>query len=573
MNIRSKILAALGFLAAVSTVGGVFTYISAKQEQSDLAEVSGRFETSVSRSAGLAVLTKNLQINVIQVQQFLTDISATRGLDGLDDGAQEAAAQASEFQSNLAKAKELSKKLGTKEISRALDDAGAAFPNFYNTGKKMSEAYVRGGPAEGNKMMAQFDGDSEKLGDAMDKLTKLSEDTLDSSISEIQTGLGAVDGAARNLLLVTMIVGSISVLACIAIAALVQTDVLKPLQAVTDSMGQLAAGQLDIDLAAASRRDEIGAMAQALTVFKDGLRETERMRADQAQQKARMESDRQAATVKLANEFESAVGSVTRAVATAATKLRGSAESMSARAQLSTKQSTDANQVSAHVTESVSGVSQAAEQLTLAVQEISREIAQSTTLTGSAVEAANATTLKVNQLADAAQQINDVVEMISGIASQTNLLALNATIEAARAGEAGKGFAVVASEVKMLATQTAKATGDIGAEIANIQKVTRECVDAIKVISEKITQLSSVSGMIAAAVEEQTASTHEISRSVQEAARGSSEVSENIADVARATEATGASAREVLDAAADLSHQAELLNAQMASFLSGIRKG
>jgi methyl-accepting chemotaxis protein len=174
-------------------------------------------------------------------------------------------------------------------------------------------------------------------------------------------------------------------------------------------------------------------------------------------------------------------------------------------------------------------------------------------------------------LSKAATRIGDVVELINTIAGQTNLLALNATIEAARAGEAGRGFAVVASEVKALAEQTAKATGEIGQQIASIQSATHESVSAIQAISVTIERLSEISSTIAAAVEEQGAATQEISRSVQQAADGTREVSSNIADVQQGATHTGSASEKVLSAAKSLSAESNRLKLEVGKFLQSVR--
>jgi methyl-accepting chemotaxis protein len=188
-----------------------------------------------------------------------------------------------------------------------------------------------------------------------------------------------------------------------------------------------------------------------------------------------------------------------------------------------------------------------------------------------AVEQAARTNARVNELSQAAARIGDVVELINTIAGQTNLLALNATIEAARAGEAGRGFAVVASEVKALAEQTAKATGEIGAQVAGIQAATQESVSAIQEIGGTIEKLSEVSSAIAAAVEEQGAATQEISRNVQQASLGTQEVSMNITDVQRGAIETGSASTEVLSAAKSLATDSVRLKVEVAQFLDSVR--
>jgi methyl-accepting chemotaxis protein len=188
-----------------------------------------------------------------------------------------------------------------------------------------------------------------------------------------------------------------------------------------------------------------------------------------------------------------------------------------------------------------------------------------------AVTQARSTTSRVSELSKAASRIGDVVELINTIAGQTNLLALNATIEAARAGEAGRGFAVVASEVKALAEQTAKATGEIGAQISGIQSATKESVDAIKEISISIEYLSEISSTIASAVEEQGAATQEISRNVQQAADGTQAVSSNVVEVQRGATETGTASSQVLSAAQSLSRESNRLRFEVGKFLDTVR--
>jgi methyl-accepting chemotaxis protein len=198
-------------------------------------------------------------------------------------------------------------------------------------------------------------------------------------------------------------------------------------------------------------------------------------------------------------------------------------------------------------------------------------VTQSTKITGEAVADARRTDTIVRALAEGAEKIGHVVGMITDIAGQTNLLALNATIEAARAGDAGKGFAVVASEVKSLANQTAKATEEIGIQIAQIQSATKEAVDAIRGITGTIEEVSSISVSIAAAVEEQGAATAEIARNVQQTAQSAMDVTVNIGNVSQAATDTGAAADRVLSAAGDLSRQAEQLNTEVSTFIAEVR--
>ena len=192
-------------------------------------------------------------------------------------------------------------------------------------------------------------------------------------------------------------------------------------------------------------------------------------------------------------------------------------------------------------------------------------------MTGAAVDQARSATDRVSTLSHAAARIGDIVEMINNIAGQTNLLALNATIEAARAGEAGRGFSVVASEVKALAEQTAKATGEIGRQIGDIQSATQESVAAIDDISRSIERLSEISSAIASAIEEQGATTQEVARNVQHAAQGAQQVSSNVGNLQRGAEETGAASSQVLSAAKTLSRDSNRLKLEVNKFLGSVR--
>ena len=193
-------------------------------------------------------------------------------------------------------------------------------------------------------------------------------------------------------------------------------------------------------------------------------------------------------------------------------------------------------------------VASGAEELAASVSEISRQASDALTISTQAVQQANETSTIVSGLAIAAQKIGDVVKLINNIAEQTNLLALNATIEAARAGEAGRGFAVVASEVKSLATQTAKATDEISAQIAEVQGTTGSAVTVIEDITQTISRINEISAAIAASVEEQASVTQSISSNMQVAAKGVADIDANMNDIAEATRSVDASTRKVREA-------------------------
>jgi methyl-accepting chemotaxis protein len=273
----------------------------------------------------------------------------------------------------------------------------------------------------------------------------------------------------------------------------------------------------------------------------------------------------------LLQEFEHSAGTEVGSLATAATELRGTAEALSNTTSQTTAQAASVAAAVEQASVNVQTVAAAAEELSSSISEIARQVAQSSAIAGRAVEDARRTDSIVKTLAGGAQKIGDVVGLINSIAGQTNLLALNATIEAARAGDAGKGFAVVASEVKSLANQTAKATGDIRAQIAEIQNATTEAVQAIATIAQTIDELSGIAAAIAAAVEEQGSATQEIARNVHEAASGTQEVSTHIIGVSRGAQETATAAGQVLRAADELSQQAEHMRADVGQFIEAVQ--
>lgn len=347
-------------------------------------------------------------------------------------------------------------------------------------------------------------------------------------------------------------------------------SVAAPIQAMSAAMRRLAANDLEIQIPATGRTDEVGEMASTVQVFRDGLRAARRLEAEKATDQERRTQrgerlDRAIAT------FEGQVAEVLGTLSTDATALQGTAGAMSANAGR-TRQQADVVATAAERSDAgTQTVAASAEQLAASISEISRQVAKSAEMAARAVESAKRTDRMVAELAQGADKIGDVVGLITNIAGQTNLLALNATIEAARAGDAGKGFAVVASEVKNLANQTGHATGEIGAQIAQIQSSTRDAVAAIRDIAAAIEEVSAISTTIAVSVEEQGAATAEIARNVQQTAAAGRDVTSNIAEVSRAASETGEAATQVQSAATKMNRQTGELTRQVTAFAAEIR--
>ncbi len=348
-------------------------------------------------------------------------------------------------------------------------------------------------------------------------------------------------------------------------------SVTRPIQRLAGVMVLLAEGTLDVAVPATEARDEVGAMARAVEVFKANAIERARMEAAERETAARAAIDKHNTMLAVADGFEADVASVVQSVGDGAAKVEIRAQSVTEAVERTSLQAVTVAAASEQASTKLQNVASGAEELSASVGNIAEQATQAASTAGAANAAVQRTEATVRTLTQAAHRIGEVIDLISNIAGQTNLLALNATIEAARAGDAGKGFAVVAAEVKSLANQTAKATDEITLHIGAMQASTSDAVAAINGISEIVEQMDRISGAIAEAAEQQNVATREIAHNVQQAASGTDQVSEIIAGVSNAARASGAAATEVLAVAKDLTQQAMALRLVVDRFLTRVR--
>ncbi|HVT52190.1 MAG TPA: HAMP domain-containing methyl-accepting chemotaxis protein [Dongiaceae bacterium] len=398
-------------------------------------------------------------------------------------------------------------------------------------------------------------------------------------IAQFQTAMNArakreVAAAQDNAEWMQLIASGMAILAAVgAIAVMVAffgRRVVTPVVKLSETVSRLAADDYTAELPASGRRDEIGAMIEAVRIFKENALAKSKLEAEQAAERTQRDAAARK-TEAAVGAFDRAIGEIVGGVTASVELLQQTAQSMSATAEETSRQSAAVASAAGQTTENVQTVAASTEELSASIAEIGGQVAESNRIVASAVQEANAATAKVNHLAEAAERIGNVVKLISDIAAQTNLLALNATIEAARAGEAGKGFAVVASEVKALANQTGKATEEISAQIRAMQEATDGSAQAIEGIARTIARVDEISTAIAAAVDQQGAATQEISRNVQQAAQGTTEVSSNVAGVSTAARQTGEASAQVLQAAERLAKGGAHLKAEVDAFLRQAR--
>ncbi len=363
----------------------------------------------------------------------------------------------------------------------------------------------------------------------------------------------------------------LALICSIATPIYASTGILAPLRRMQLTMSEIVQGRADIAVPFIGRRDEMGDVARSVDVFRANIAQIREMTAQQVHQQEAVQREKQQMLADLAQRFEARVQSIIDKVGLVAGELLNTAQSMNGIASMTVERASSAASESRDAAHAAQSIAASVEQMSLAAQEIALQISQSTALVKETVAQVSEAEFASAQLRSANTEIGTIVQVIQEITGQINLLALNATIESARAGEAGKGFAVVAAEVKNLASQTSKATEQISDQIARVQHVSQGVVDAFSSIKGSIEKVDQFSALVAAAAEEQTATTNEISFSMTASVRGAARVTADIGKVMEASDEANGSASRVLASAKLLADQSNILRGEVANFLADVK--
>ncbi len=527
LSIKAKLLSGLGFICVAVLVLG---FIINLMNSSTIEEIKS------TRTNVLPHMMNYLEIrrDIEQIQGWLTDISATRGEKGYDDGFNEAEKFYQDAVVRIDTALSKHKKYNENEAVLFLEKMKVSLKEYYDMGKKMAHVYIDDGPSKGNIMMAKFDPFAAKLSSMIEKC-------VNKYVQVMETSFDGIHGNSKsNSRTMLFMVAAVIILSLI-FAFLVVFPISSALKASVIRFKDVADEDADLTKRLnIVHRDEIGHIAKWFNIFVERIHNII------------VEISSNASTVTASsNELIMVSGQMadsSEELFSKAVTVAGAAEEMSS----------NMNSVAAAIEEAstnIGSVADSASQMQATLGEVAGSCENAKIISDKAKISADEATQRVELLGNAAKEISKVTEVITKIASQTDLLALNATIEAARAGEAGKGFAVVAEEIKHLAGQTASATGDIRDKISGIQNSTNDTVKDVTKISEIILDVNEIVTTIAAAVEEQSASATEVAQNIEQASIGISEVNQNVAESSQVTAEIAKDMSGVNEVAEELSKQ------------------